>query len=463
MDTHLLLTSIGNFAFFTRQVAGFIALAAIAAGALSITIVIRVTSGLAGTLLNGFNDRSKGLFDRLSKSRSNAMSDRHQRRMAGKLGFFGGANGRGAAAYQRIAHIGTPNSGAFQSLLPGGVGRNGRRQYGGFRERMNAAHREGILKEPGVNETMMDDVVRGVLAVGENRADDFLRAKGVTVGSNRYQEVMGMAQSIGFSASSRLAALQGESTHGKGRNMAAIRATYGAANDSVAMRALVNNIGRETGMNGQGVDRLLQTTMYNFGQSSRGDLRQETVADVLDKKYDTQIAGTAGDAAIGRIADEMTARINSGTAAQKLQTAAQILATQESVSRMSEPTRQVWTESMKDPTGVAIDYSSATPIEIQLATRIAGVSPGYNANVAALGAAENALRIAQQNVNDEVAERGAAGPAAVASLQAARAAVDARRTILQPEQSRITALAQEIRATSSTYSSSIPYGARETP
>lgn len=430
----------------------------------SLPFAAQAVGGAAGMITGRITNGSKGILGALSQARRNGLKNTHQRRMAEQQGFFGE---RGGNLYRRVMRVGTYNSGAFGSMMPGALGRSSRYKYNNFNERMNAAHREGLLKEPGVNEAMMDDDVRGALLAGKKRASDFLIAKGYTKNSDDYRQIMGAAESIGFNSASRLAALQGESTHGKGRNIKALGRIYRAADDSDAMLHTINNVGRETGMDTAGVERLKQTVEYNFGQSSRGDLRQDSLADVLDKKFDTNLIATAGKDAVTRLADEMAARLQAGTSPvpERIKAAAQLLASQESTSRMGEETRAAFVQVMSDPTKGGVNYSSDSPIEVQLATKLLTTAEqtAFDTARQSVETSQGTLQAAQRAVDDEVARAGRASAGTMAALNAARAQVGAARAAYDPLQRRVMNYAREIRGTSSTYSSSIPYGARENP
>ncbi|HSX30396.1 MAG TPA: hypothetical protein VLE99_00560 [Candidatus Saccharimonadales bacterium] len=413
--------------------------------------LLRNTKGVTGAVAGAAQGVGKKANGFLSKARGNVAAQRHQQRMAGERD-----KGKLGNAYRRtVTGFTVPDSGAFKPW------RSGRSQYRMTQERMTGAASEALLKRPGVNQALMDDDVRGVLAVGEDRAEAFLAAKGITKGSAKYDSVMGSAKSIGFSHASRLAALQGESTHGKGRNMKAIATTYAQADESGALAALTADIGHSSGMNNEGVDRLRQNTMYNFGANGRADLRQASVGAVLDNKYDTQLAATASDSAMERIAGEMTSRLTTGaTTDERVTAAAQLLATQESISRMSEPTRKVFTDTMAASVGAGgagVDYGSQSPIEIQLATQIAYADdPTTEAYVI-----NTSMDVSSAQTNLETLR--ASGTATPAQLTQAQQRVDTARAAYAQAREPIERIARQIRGTSSTYSSGVPYGAREQP
>lgn len=339
-----------------------------------------------------------------------------------------------------------------------GLGAKGRANV----ERIKTARTAERLKEPGVNEMLMDDDVRGVLAVGNQRADDFLKAKGIAEGSKEYKEIMGTARSIGFSSSSRLAALQGETTHGKGRNMEAISAAYGVAGDeSAGMRAVVNDVGRSAGMQGEGVERLMQNTMYSFGANGVSHLRQKSVDEVMDNKFDTGLLRGITPSAMEALAGGEVTRLQTGTPDQQSQAAAQLLSMHENRVGMSEPAIKELDAALTTA-GINLD-STDESIDTQLAKKVAGTATAttYDTTKAGVETATARVRGAEQAVADEVASLGTASPATMAQLAAARTAQVTANNLHKTSRDAVHGTAQQLRAQSATYGSTSPVAARE--
>ena len=315
-------------------------------------------------------------------------------------------------------------------------------------------------KDPGINSLLMDDAARGAVLVGKDKAEKFLEEKGIHKGTDEYTEAMKAAGIIGWDGAGRLAAIQAESTHGNGRNMKAIRNTYGVADDNTAMTAMVADVASASGFTDAGRERLLQGTMYNFGSGARADLRQETLDKVMDAKFDPSLLrGISGDG-MDALGGATVNRLLSGNPAEKAQAAAQLLSMHENRTGMSQPAIDALDQQL---VRAGIDVSSGVPIETQLALSSVGATQAgnYAATSNALKTANNNLTNSQQAVDDEVASSGTASAATMAALQAARAAVDSARTAHEPNKQLIDGHAQGIRATSATYGSSIPMGARE--
>lgn len=402
-----------------------------------IPFTFKAAGGVFGNLAGMANDRGRGAFDRLRKGRQKNMSEIAQRNKVGELT-------RGTNRFSnRLNKIG---AGAAQNPLTG-AGFSSRNKAN--IEKLKSARKEQLLKEPGVNQMLMDDDVRGVLLAGSDRADSFLAAKGIAKGSDKYREVMGSARSIGFSDSSRLAAIEGESTHGKGRNMEAMSTIYGAGGDqSAAMMSLINDIGTSGGMANTGTERLRQNTMYQFGANGRGDLRQETVDKVMDGKFDTGLIRGMTDAGMQSLAGAEVSRLTGGSPPQKEQAAAQLLALHESRTGLSEPAIQ---ELDKALVTAGIDLSSSESIDMQLAKQL--VAPTDRV-------AYDSARASQKLAQDTIITTQAGGGAVTPVMQAALTQANATLALTQRP---ITDVAQQTRAKSATYSSSLPYQAREQP
>lgn len=336
-----------------------------------------------------------------------------------------------------------------------GLNRLGKSRVGN----MKMVAQEEKLKQPGVNRVMQDDDTRMALMAegGREEAKRLLEAKH-GVGSEKVKDALARADAIGFGAASKAAAWGIETTSGKGRALNFMAGQYGRSY-SAQMNHMVDDVAKEASVD---ADNLREESMYSFGGNGRGDLRQKSVGEVLDNKFDANIAGTATADAITGLGTEMVSRLSSGTHAAKMQAAAQMLATEESRPRMSEPTRTAWTTQMGS---AGVDYSSQDSVELQLARQVdPAAAASYDAARSRVEATQDALRKAQREVDDAVARSGAgSGAAAAASAlrDTARANHEAAVSYLQPHQETLTKLATEIRATSSTYGSTTPRAARE--
>lgn len=391
----------------------------------------RMATGVIGNIAGFVNDRHKGAFDRLKGFRDAGRQRKHQQRMDGEIN-----KGLGGNMYRRAVRGFTdPKSAAFNPT------RRGRAQYAAFKERHEMGSSAALLKEHGVTEMMQDDDVRVALMSGSaERARAMLGKMGRT--KEQIRSTIGSADAIGFSERAGLAALQIESTMGKGRGLDAIAKANGV-DASTQMQQLVSSVGH--GLDEAGRERLRQTTMYNFGGAGRGDLRQGSVADVLDKKFDTQIAATATEGAMTSLAGEMTDRIRTGSLPRKVQSGAQLKAAYESRSRMSEPTRQALIAQME---GVGINFSSSEPVDVQLAKQM--VDPAVKAS----------MELAQQTYDfhtNNLRTKEAAGTATPAD----RALVQQARAQLELDSRPVMAIAQQMSSIASTYSTGTPYSVRE--
>ncbi len=415
-----------------------------------VPFVFKLAGGAIGTLHDGIGGRMhQGGMRGISAIRNQRRQSIHQQRMSGEM-----SKGRFGDAYRRV-HTGltVPHSGAFTSNA----------QYRSTKERLLAAQRDELLKRPGVNEALMDDNVRGVLAVGEDKARDFLVQKNVKT-KEEQDVVIAAARSVGFSPTARLAALQGESTHGKGRNMAAISTVYGSPGDAnKGLDSLIKDIQTTNGLDDTGVRRLKDQTEYNFRTNGgRGDLGQDSVSDFVDKKFDGQTISTITDAGMAVVGNEWKQRITSTDPVKRQQVAAQLLATTETMSRMLEPTRVEFVKQMKS---MGVDFESSEPVDVQLAKMASGpsVATSYNATIGAVRQAQSGVRAAQQAIDTAVAEHGTGSPEAqaqVAALSAAQASLAAAQKAHAPYEEIIGRATREIRGTSSTYSQSVPMAER---
>lgn len=348
--------------------------------------------------------------------------------------------------------LGKVSAGVSAGGLTGAYGLNSRGR--GNIERMRTAARDERMKEPGVQGAMQDDDVRmALMSSSQSGAKRSLKAQGYS--DKKVSDIMGMANSIGFDSSSQLAAWQMEGGPGKGRALTKLAAANGV-DDSTQMNNMVNQIARASGVD---AERLRQDSMYSFGSNSRADLRQASVAEVLDDKVDAGMVRSATPTAINNMGVEMNNRLKSGSLDKKKQTAAQMLMTEEGRSGMSEPTRAAWTKQMEK---AGIKYDSETPIEMQLARQVdPAAATGYDTAKSYLDTAQGAHRTAQQQVNDEVASSGTASAASMAALTTARADVTTANSYVKAHSDTLNGIATEMRATSSTYGSTTPRTVRD--
>lgn len=413
--------------------------------------MFQLAGGAFASIAGMANNRSKGLFDRQRKYRGQKMGENREKikdreRFSDRNRLTKGLNKFGAGIAQGP-------SGAF------GLSQKGKANI----ERRVTARTAERLKEPGVNEMLMDDEVRGVLAVGKDKADAFLAAKGIKKDDpntrDQYNQIMGAAKSVGFTSSSRLAALQGETTHGKGRNMEAITATYGAGTDqNLGMEEFVKDIAGSVGMDSTGTERLMQNSMYNFGSNSRADLRQKTVADVMDKKFDASLLRGISDTAMGSLAGATVDRLQTGSITQKAQAASQLLAMHENRSGMSQPALDKLDTAL---TTAGVDLGSRESVNMQLA-KLANptVAPSYDITKDALEKAQGNVRGLEQKRDDEVARTGNVTPATDGALMSARTAYTTASAAHKPHKDIIDDYSQGISATAATYSQGTPEALR---
>ena len=402
-----------------------------------IPFTFKAAGGLFGNFAGMVNNRSKGGFDRLRKVRQKNAAEMGQRAKAGEL------TRNDSGLNRRVNNFA---AGALQNPLTGaGFSSKGKANI----ERLRTARKEQLLKESGVNSMMMDDDVRGVLLAGEDKADAFLTAKGFVKGTKEYNDIMGTARSIGFTGSSRAAAMDGESTHGKGRNMAAMASIYGKTDENAAMLALVDDIATSSGMTNSGRTRLLQNTMYNFGTNGRGDLRSKDTKTVMEEKFDPAIIRGITDTGMKSLAGaEVGMLLTGATQVEKEQALAQLLAINESRTSLSEPAIKALDAEL---TRAGVDLGSSESLDIQLAKQIAPP-----ADSALFTAAQATLKY-HQDVALSYQARGQAVPPATtdAIIQATADLTLKQRPIIE--------IAQKARAQSATYSSSLPIQSREQP
>lgn len=333
-------------------------------------------------------------------------------------------------------------------------------------ERLQSAQRDERLKKPGVQDMMQDDDVRMALFSGGIEEAQALIKRFVDNGSmtkERGAQVMAAAKSIGFDSASRLAAWRMEAAQGKGRALTKM-AKLDNVDDNAMMSSIVDSIAEDTGVD---QDRLLQDTMFAFGQGARVDLRQQSLADVTKDRFDTRTVSALSPRGMERLSKYMTddaghTGIHDGDRSIRMRTAAQLLATQESLTMMAEPTRKEFTDRMK--TAGVFDYDNPSAVrEMELARQVdPQAAANYDAANTQLAAARQAQAAAQQRFDDEVRQnRGNASPEAQAALDAARTRVESASSAARTHHDTLSGIATEIRSTSSTYGQSMPYGARD--
>jgi len=330
--------------------------------------MFKLAGGIFATVAGIANDKNRGLFDRQKKYRQGKAAQNYSEFKSGDKKW------RPKSFNTLGTRVGVGLGGGFGYTSKGK----------GDLERMRVAKQAERMKEPGVQDLMFDDDVRGSLMQGDASSAKAWLDSRVASGAIKAvkddegnviktaeqvaNEKLGAAKSVGFDRTSTLAAFNFEAPN-KSRNFVdevdADGNVVKTANE--VMRETVARVAQQTGVD---EGRLLQNYMYAAGsQGGRLDLRAESVDKVIESKFDTRLMQQTTATGWEAITKRNLELLKTGTPEQKLRSGAQLLAMQESLAGTSEESRQKFVELMSQD----IDYTSTDAMELQLA-RLSGLS-----------------------------------------------------------------------------------------
>jgi hypothetical protein len=341
-----------------------------------IPATFKFASGVLGNLSGVVNNTERGLFDRQKNKRAAIAKEGWNK--------FGKAEGDTLGARNKFVRnigqrVGVGTRGRF------GFGQRGRADI----ERMRTSSQAEKMKEPGVQDLLYDDDVRFAL-MHRNASDakqgfehkirkDLMKKHGDQLRSGEMQQSE-------FEAKFSERMQQAESAIGSARSIGFTPSTQLAALNFEApnksrnfksnedMSAMIQKVAADTGVD---ATRLSENYAYAARQSGRLDLGaagSDGLDKVLSDKFDTRLLQASTADAWAPIAQRNVELLRNGSEAEKKRAGAQLIAMQESLAGTSESSRNAFIQAMQVS---GVQYGTDKSFEVQVA-EMSGLTTAQN-------------------------------------------------------------------------------------